>query len=114
MASTKPARTQIVGTTALPIVMSATGGAADVATWTHNRAQFATKITPLVAVGRGAVQFPAGAAAGLGLVVTQSTNLVIVVTNTSAVAIDIVLEVVWGEPSNDLGAPVAASAVVLS
>lgn len=114
MAASLAERVQIVGTTALPIAMGATGGAADVWTWNHNRLQRAASVMVLQATGRGVVTMTAGAAAGLGIFVTQPTTSQMVVTNTSAVAVDIVLRVEWNVPSDDLGAAVAAAAGTLS
>lgn len=107
MAGITGASVQYVGTAAAPIALGATGGASDVWTWTHNRGKKAAMLQPLVAAS-GALHTPAS------IVATQPDANTIVLTNSTAGALDVVLRVTWEDGSVSLMAPLAASVGTLA
>lgn len=92
----------LVGTDAAPLAFGASGGATDVMTYTHNVGVKAEKVEVLSAVNHALIP-------DASLTVTQPSANAIVVTNTTAGAINAILRVTWETPAVSLTAPVAAS-----
>jgi len=107
-----------VGTEALPIALSANGGATDTATWTHNAGRKAKLIEVVESVSGAIVgndRVGTVSSTSAFVTVTQPTvNSIVVVNLCNDVVLNCTLRVTFDDSSVAVGEAVAASAVVLS
>lgn len=90
----------LLGSDAAPLALGATGGATDVATWTHNYGQTAEMVEVLSATNH-AVQ------ANTVISVTQPTVNSMVISNLTAGALNVIVRIQWATRQENLTAPVA-------
>ena len=96
-----------VGTQADPIALSATGGPTEIGTWTHGNGQRAIAVNVYNANSGAAIP-------DASVTATQPDTNSIVLTNTTAGALNVIAIITWEIPSPGATGIVPESAVVLS